>query len=154
MTDKLTPDDAQSIIPRASNPYRLNTTLKPVDLAALREKIDPTGRKVKAADLIDQTFTIVELHPYESTLNKEAPTVYWVKCVDADGALFSTTLGGKQLVEALDSVAALNAEAATAAEMGDDARLAELEELGAHRPLTVTLRMVKGGKFGRYYTFE
>jgi hypothetical protein len=154
MSQKLTPDDAQSIIARASNPYKLNTTLKPVDLATVKEKLDPTGRKVKAADLVDQTFTIVELHPYESTLNKDNPTVYWVKAVDADGELFSTTLGGKQLVEALDSVAALNAEAATAHEMGDDARVAELEELGANRPLTVTLRKVSGGKFGRYYTFE
>jgi hypothetical protein len=154
MSTKLTPDDAQSIIARASNPYKLNTTLKPVSLLDIKERLDPTGRKVKAADLIDQTFTIVELHPYESTLNKEAPTVYWVKAVDAGGELFSTTLGGKQLVEALDSIASLNAEAATAREMGDDARVAELEEMGANRPLTVTLRQVKGGKFGRYYTFE
>lgn len=154
MPEKLTPEDAQSIIARAANPYKLNTTLKPVDLAAVKERLDPQGRKVKAADLVDQTFTIVELHPYESSLNKEAPTVYWVKAVDAQGELFNTTLGGKQLVEALGNVAALNAEAATAREMGDDARVAELEELGADRPLTVTLRQVKGGKFGRYYTFE
>jgi hypothetical protein len=154
MSQKLTPDDAQSIIARASNPYALNTTLKPVDLAVVRETLNPQGRKIKAEDLIDTTFTIVEVHPYESAFEGGQPTVYWCKCVDEAGELFNTTLGGQKLVQALGDVCALNAAAFTAAQMGDDAEVAKLEELGANRPLKVTLRQVHGGKFGRYYDFE
>ncbi len=154
MSTKLTPDDAQSIISRSSNPYKLNTTLKPVDLAALKEKIDPQGRKVKARDLIDTTFTIVEMRPVESTLNPEQDHYYWVKAVDGAGELMNFSLSSQRLVEALDDIAALNAELASAREMGDDERVKELEEVGAGRPMTLTLREVKGGKYGRYYTFE
>jgi hypothetical protein len=154
MSTKLTPDDAQSIIARASNPYKLNTTLKPVDLAAIKEKIDPQGPTIKAKQLIDTTFTIVEMHPWESTLSGKPSTVYWVKAVNAEGELFNTNLSGGKVVAALEAIAELNAEAANAAAMGDDARVAELEELGANRPLTITLRYKAGGKFGHYYDFE
>lgn len=154
MSEKLTPDDAQSIIKRATNPYALNTTLKPVDLAFIRETLNPQGRKVKAEDLIDTKFTIVEVHPYESTFEGGQPTVYWCKCVDDKGELFNTTLGGQKLCQALADVCALNAAAFTAAQMGNDDEVAKLEALGANRPLTITLRQVHGGKFGRYYDFE
>jgi len=154
MSNALTPTDAQSIIARADNPYRLDTTLAPVDWKSLKEQFDPEGKKILAQDLIGQTFSIVELHPFASSFEGARETVYYVRAVDADGELFNTVLGGGAVAEILDSFTALNAAHHQAHSMGDEERCAELLELGATRPITVTLGWRKGGKFSGYYVFE
>lgn len=150
----ITPQDAQAIIARASNPGALNTTLAPVDLAQVRERIDPQGEARKAAEMIGRKFTIVEISPYASSFAGGRATVYWVKAVDENGVLFNMTLGGQVVCDALDALASLTAAWFEARQMGDDARVAELDALGAGRPVTVTLVEKHQGKYGRYYDFE
>jgi len=154
MASKITPVDAQGIIARSTNPGVLNTTLAPVDLATVREKVAPQGEVRKAADLVGSRFTIVEINPYQSSFSGGRATVYWVKCVDEDGILFNTTLGGQVVCDALDALASLTAAWFEARQMADDARVAQLEEMGAGRPVMVTLIERHQGKFGRYYDFE
>ncbi len=154
MSEKLTPDDAQAIIASRANPYALNTALKPVDLATIRERIDPQGKKVKASDLVDKTFTIVECQPFKGTLPGSREIIYYVKGVDENGELFHTTIGGKVTAGWLDTLAELTDEWREAKSMGDDARVAQLEDIGAGRPVTVTMRWKPGGDNPGHYIFE
>ncbi len=154
MPEKLTPEDAQSIIASRANPYALQTSLAPVDLATIRERVDPQGKHLKAEELIDKTFTIVLVQPFQGTLPGSRETIYHVRAVDENGELFHTTIGGKVACEWLDTLNDLTAAWALAKSMGDDARVKQLEEAGAGRPVRVTLRWHVGGAKAGYYEFE
>jgi hypothetical protein len=154
MSTKVTPDDAQSIIATRANPYALQTSLAPVDLATIRERIDPQGKKIQARDLVDKPFTIVAIHPFQGTLPGSRETIYHVRGVDEAGELFHTTLGGSVVCEWLDTLSDLTAAWAEAKAMADDVRVAELEAAGAGRPVKVTLRWHTGGTKSGYYEFE
>jgi hypothetical protein len=154
MSQKLTPDDAQSIIAARANPYALNTSLAPVDLATIRERINPQGPKIAAKDLVGQRFTIVEVTPFKGTLPGSREIIYHVKAVDERGELFHTTIGGKVAAQWLDDLNELTAAWTRATEMGDDERAQQLEGLGAGRPVTVKLVWLAQGENPGYYTFE
>ena len=147
-------DGVVAIVPRKASPYRLNTSLAPVDWKTMREQFDPQGERVPAKELVDTKFTIVELHPVHSTLNAKLDHFYYCRCVDADGALFNTILGGQAVVEVLDSFDALRAAYVEAEGMGDPDRMAELKAVGAMAPITVTLRYQKGGEYSGYYYLD
>lgn len=142
------------IVPRAVNPYRLDTSLAPVDWRTTRERFDPQGERVAAQDLVDHTFTIVDFRPVESTLSTKTDHFYYCKCVSPDGVLFNTILGGQGVVEVLDSFDSLRAAYVEAEGLADVDRMAELKAFGAMAPITVTLRYKRGGKYSGYYYLD
>ena len=142
------------IVPRHKSPYRLDTSLQPVEWKSMREQFDPQGERVAAKELVDTTFTIVEMHPVKSTLNAELDHFYYCRCVDENGALFNTILGGGAVVEVLDSFDALRAAYVEAEGLGDTERMAGLRAVGAMAPLVVTLRYQRGGQFAGYYYLD
>ena len=154
MTDQLTPEEAARIVIRRDNPYKLDTSLAPVDWKVLRETFDPQGERIPAPELVDKTFTIIEFRPVESSLPGATGVFYYVKCLDADGVLFNTVLGGQAVVEVLESFDSLRSAFHEAASMGDEDRAQELETLGANRPFTLTLRWSEGGKHQGYYYLD
>jgi hypothetical protein len=154
MTEKQTALTTGEYLPRKTNPYELNTTLRPVKMRDVVETVDPKGETVPTEDLIGQTFTILQAKPFKSAFDVGREVVYWVKAVDANGVLFNTTLGGAVVCEALDAIVALNAELRKATEIGDHARADQLREVGAGAPVTVTLIRHDTGNGQFYYDFE
>lgn len=154
MTEKQTNAPGTDLVARRTNPYQLDTNLEPVDWSSLREKFDPQGEKVDARDLIGKTFTIVEYRAIDSSY-EEADVFYHVKGLYVDtGELFNTSLGGQAVVDVLDSFDALRSAYQEAVKNGDDARAADLAELGATKPIQVTLGWMAQGKYSGYYIFE
>jgi len=143
-----------TIVPRAASPYRLDTSLAPVDWKQTRERFDPQGDRVAAKELVDQTFTIVDFRPVESTLSAKTDHFYYCKCINPDGVLFNTILGGQGVVEVLDSFDALRAAYIEAEALNDQERMHELKSVGAMAPITVTLRYKRGGKYSGYYYLD
>lgn len=142
------------LVARRTNPYQLDTNLEPVDWSSLRERFDPQGDKVEAKGLIGQSFTIVEYRAVDSSYEGNE-VFYHVKGLMADtGELFNTSLGGQAVVDVLNSFDALRSAYQEAVRYGDDARAQELAELGATKPIQVTLGWVAQGKYSGYYVFE
>jgi hypothetical protein len=154
MSDEQTTLTTSEYLPKRTNPYQLNTTLKPVSMRDVRERVDPQGEAIPAEDLIGQALTILEAKPFRSAFDVGREIVYWVKAVNPDGVLINTVLGGTVICDALDTIVALNAELRKAVEIGDHARADELREAGAGAPVTVTLIRHDTGNGQFYYDFE
>ena len=104
----------------------------PVGVSDVKEGLGLPTVQIKAAELVDQTFIIVKARAFVSSFAK-GETAYFCVCTHVDtGELFSTVLGGQGVVDFLDLY------------FGS----------GRVNPLRVTLRKVKGGRFGRYYVLE
>jgi hypothetical protein len=103
---------------------------------------------------VGKTFVILEYRPIESAY-EGSEVFYYVKGLIPDsGELFNTSLGGQAVVEVLNAFDALRAAHREAEKFGDTARAAELEALGAIRPIQVTLGFKHQGKYSGYYVFE
>ena len=88
--------------------------------------------QIKAAELIGERFIIRRARAFVSSYQM-GHTAYYCECVKVDdGEVFSTVLGGQGVVDLLDLY------------IGS----------GATSPLEVTLKLVKGGRFGKYYVLE
>lgn len=104
----------------------------PVKISSVKEGLGMPTLQIKASELIDKTFVIKKARSFISSFERGG-TAYFCVCVDAETAeLFSTVLGGQGVVELLDLYFAS----------------------GQVNPLEVTLRRVKGGRYGRYYVLE
>lgn len=140
--------------PFSQGGLRLNLGMEPVDWKEAKEKFDPSGDRIPAKDLIDRTFIISEIKPFESSFG-DGGTAFYIKATLPDtGELFNTILGGSVTGEVLASFMDLNAQLQEALELGDNDQIAYLTGLGAGAPIKVTLREMSGGKFGRYYAFD
>jgi len=112
--------------------FQPNVKLTPYPLKAILAKYGLSGPRVPAKSLIDKTFVIRGAKPFPSTYdpNKHA---YFCVCVDLEtGELFTTVLGGSAVVDILDAIANTDLQ----------------------QPLEVTMRLVEGGRYGRYYVLE
>jgi len=154
MTDEHDPTIAYALIQRKTNPYALEAQLAPVDWKEMRERFNPQGQEIPAKELIGRTFTILELRPINSSY-KEGDIFFYIKGVLApDGELFHSSLGGQAVVEILSDFHALNTAWQLAKETNDVERLAELETVGAGRPIVLTLGWKAQGAYSGYYTLE
>jgi len=117
-----------SIVPT----YVADKTLTVVSLAAMLQEMGLSGPRVPAEQLVDQTFTILRGKPFQSSYNEDAHAWFCVCQEQGGGDVFTTVLGGMAVVDILDALVAT----------------------GMTNPLEVTLRLVVGGRFGRYYVLE
>ena len=154
MTEQQEQYETEAIIARKVDPYALDSTLAPVDWKAMREQFDPQGPSIPAEELVGRSFTILSLKPFKSAYAGKRSEVYWIKAMDQDGTLFNTVLGGVVVCETLDAFAMLNAEYIKALQERDEVRIAELEAVGAGRPIGVTLIKREAGSGVEYYDFE
>jgi hypothetical protein len=112
--------------------YIADKTQPTVSLTKLLTDMGLAGVRVPASELIDRKFLIVRAKPFQSAYNEEAHAWFCV-CIDPDvNEVFTTVLGGKAVVDILDALTAT----------------------GIDNPLEVTLRQVKGGRYGKYYVLE
>jgi len=112
--------------------YIADKTQPTVSLTKLLNDMGLAGVRVPASELIDRKFLIVRAKPFQSAYNEEAHAWFCV-CIDPDvNEVFTTVLGGKAVVDILDALTAT----------------------GIDNPLEVTLRQVKGGRYGKYYVLE
>lgn len=146
-------EQTQALVPARTNPYALDTSLAPVDWAAIRERIDPQGKKVKARELVGQSLLIVAYQPFESTQNPGATCYYCRAIVEETGELVNFVAGGQAVVEVLDGFDRLRGTYREALDMGDDERSQELAAIGATAPIRVTMQWVPQGKNNGYYVF-
>lgn len=109
-----------------------NKTLQPYPLSDILKQMGLSGPRVPAVNLVDKTFSITGAKPFESSFGK-GKHAYFCTCIEQEsGEIFTTVLGGGAVVDIIDALAN--------------------SEFGA--PLLVTLRLVKGGRYGHYYTLE
>jgi len=127
-----------ALVPVRRNPYRLDTNLVPVDWRTLREAVDPQGEAIPAKQLVDSSFVIDELRPVESTLTAEPSVFYWCRCHNDDGVVFNTVLGGRAVVEVLESFDSLRAAFLEAQSLNDTERVRQLQAVGANAPIRIT----------------
>lgn len=145
---------AQAIVNQTPEPGRLSTNREPVNWRTMKDRFDPDGDKVKAQELVDRTFNVTYLKPFDSSFD-ESKECYWVKGVDVEtGQLFNTVLGGTVVCEILNGFYELNRQYHEALANGDDATAEALAEMGAGAPIQLTLIRKEGGKYGSYYDFE
>jgi len=112
--------------------YIADKTQPTVSLTKLLNDMGLAGVRVPASELIDRKFMIIRAKPFQSAYNEEAHAWFCV-CIDPDvNEVFTTVLGGKAVVDILDALTAT----------------------GIDNPLEVTLRQVKGGRYGKYYVLE
>jgi hypothetical protein len=112
--------------------YIADKTQPTVSLTKLLNDMGLAGVRVPASELIDRKFLIIRAKPFQSAYNEEAHAWFCV-CIDPDvNEVFTTVLGGKAVVDILDALTAT----------------------GIDNPLEVTLRQVKGGRYGKYYVLE
>jgi len=112
--------------------YIADKTQPTVSLTKLLTDMGLAGVRVPASELIDRKFLIIRAKPFQSAYNEEAHAWFCV-CIDPDvNEVFTTVLGGKAVVDILDALTAT----------------------GIDNPLEVTLRQVKGGRYGKYYVLE
>jgi hypothetical protein len=112
--------------------YIADKTQPTVSLTKLLNDMGLAGVRVPASELIDRKFMIIRAKPFQSAYNEEAHAWFCV-CIDPDiNEVFTTVLGGKAVVDILDALTAT----------------------GIDNPLEVTLRQVKGGRYGKYYILE
>jgi hypothetical protein len=110
----------------------INTTLVPVRLSEILQKLGISGPRIAAEALVDHEFTITGCKAFPSAF-KEHEHAYFVVAKDArTGEIFTTVLGGMAVTEILDALVAVS----------------------FNSPLTVTLRWNEGGRFQGYYTLE
>jgi hypothetical protein len=129
--------DDQTVIdnqPKSVQPWAIpiNRELEPVEYTDLANQMGISGPRVPAENLVDTKFIIMGAKAYQSSFDEEKH-VYFCVCKDVNtGEIFTTSLGGQAVVDILDACVAAKFE----------------------HPLAVTLRQVKGGSYGRYYTLE
>jgi len=104
----------------------------PVILEDVVREMGMSGPKVPAEQLVDHTLTILRAKPFMSSFDEEREAWFCVVRDHETNAQVTTVIGGQACTEILDAYAAS----------------------GATAPLTVVLRKVDGGRYGRYYQFE
>jgi len=122
------------VVPSSQRPlqYVANTSYEPVSLTKILTEMGLTGPRIPAAQLVDQSFIILRAKPFQSAYDEQAHAWFCV-CTDvATGENFTTVLGGQAVVDVIDALAAT----------------------GFEKPLVVTLRLVQGGRYGRYYVLD
>jgi hypothetical protein len=103
----------------------------PLVLADALQQLGISGPPRKAEELIDQTFTIRRARTFPSKYEGQK-YAYFCVCVDTEGELFTTILGGAACTDILDG----------------------LQQLAPNRSFVVTLRWKEGGRYEGYYTLE
>lgn len=105
---------------------------EPVKLGHILQKLGLSGPRIPATELIDKTFILYRGRSFRSSF-KDQENAWFCVCADAKtGELFTTVLGGKAVVDIIEALALS----------------------GFDQPLEVTLREIKGGRYGKYYTLE
>lgn len=107
-------------------------TVKIPSLKEIVEKYNLGTSNTKTDTLIDKTFVIDAVKPFNSRFGENAHSYFITAHYPETGEVFTTVLGGTAVVDTLD----------------------KLGENGVAPPYEVTLRQINGGKFGRYYTLE
>lgn len=104
----------------------------PLTVKQVKESMGVAATQVKAESLRDQTFTIMRMKPFESSLGEGGIAYYCDVVLQKTKQLVGVVLGGQGVVEFLSLY----------------------ERSGHSEPLTVTLVQKAGGKFSRYYVLE
>ena len=105
---------------------------KPIKLRDALVEMDLIGPHMKAEELKGETFSIYRAKPFQS-MGGEDERAYFCHCVDLkNGEIFTTTLGGRAVVELLELYF----------------------KHGPGAPIQVTLNWNEGGAFGGYYTID
>jgi len=120
----------------------------------LRDKISPQGTAVQSKLLVDRTFTIIRMRPYDSKYESDRATVYWIVALTDDGELFNCTLGGTAVCDVLDALVKLEEQLQEAMTNGDGPRVKDLQALGAGTLWQFTLRWRDSGAGQGYYFFD
>lgn len=112
--------------------YLPDRNTAPVDLNVVTTSMGLTGPRIPAKELVDHTFVILGAKPFSSSFSDDNTPYFCVIKDEAADLIYTTVLGGGAVVEMLRALA----------------------EAGFDAPIRVTLREVKGGRFGRYYVLE
>ena len=106
--------------------------IEPVKLGEVIDRYAPTGEKIEASELVGKEFTILRARAFNSRFEGQSHAYFVVGILEEDQKMYNTVFGGAAVVELLD----------------------QFIKAGFDRPLTVTLTLNEGGRYGRYYTLE
>lgn len=118
--------------PRLRGQYIADPTADPVSYDEIMSQMGFAGERVRAADIVGKSFTLLRAKPYKSTMEEGKQVFFCVIMLDGAEEENTVSLGGTAIVEAINDVLAL----------------------GMVNPLHVTLLRKEGEKdTDRYYYF-